>query len=115
MSKYFTNVIPVKNIFRKPSNKSEVVNQMLYGDCFKISKKTNKWIKIKTKEDKYNGFIKNKNYSKYTKPTHKICVLKANVYKFSNEQKKINELSINSKIKIKNKKKKIHRICRWLD
>ena len=60
------------------------------------------------------ALLKNKNYSKYTKPTHKICVLKANVYKFSNEQKKINELSINSKIKVTNKKK-IHRICRWLD
>ena len=39
MSKYFTNVIAVKNIYRKPSNNSEVVNQMLYGDNFTILKK----------------------------------------------------------------------------
>ena len=104
MSKYFTNVIAVKNIYKKPSNNSEVVNQMLYGDSFTIFKKTNKWIKVKTKEDKYHGFIKNKNYSRYTKPTHKICVLKANVYKFSNRKKKINELSFNSKIKVINNK-----------
>ena len=100
MSKYFTNVIAVKNIYKKPSNNSEVVNQMLYGDSFTIFKKTNKWIKVKTKEDKYHGFIKNKNYSRYTKPTHKICVLKANVYKFSNRKKKLMSYLLTLKLKL---------------
>ena len=66
MSKYFTNVIAIKNIYKNASNKSEVINQMVYGDSFTISKKSNKWIKIKTKEDNYNGYIENKNYSEYT-------------------------------------------------
>ena len=104
MSKYFTNIIAIKNIYKKPSNKSEVVSQLVYGDCFSKLKKTNRWIKIKTKEDNYNGYIQNKNYLSYFKPTHKICVLKAKIYKFSNRSKKVNELSFNSKIRVTDNK-----------
>ena len=62
---------------------------MIYGDSFSILKKNKQWIKIKTKEDKYKGYIQNKNYSKYIKPTHKISVLKAKVYKSPNKKKKL--------------------------
>ena len=104
MSKYFTNIIAIKNIYKKPSNKLEVVSQLIYGDSFSVLKKTNQWIKIKTKEDNYNGYIQNQNYLSYFKPTHKICVLKAKIYKFSNRSKKINELSFNSKIRVTDNK-----------
>ena len=104
MSKYFTNIIAIKNIYKKPSNKLEVVSQLIYGDSFSVLKKTNQWIKIKTKEDNYNGYIQNQNYLSYFKPTHKICVLKAKIYKFSNRSKKINELSFNSKIRVMDNK-----------
>ena len=100
MTKFYTNIITVLNIYKKPSKKSEVVSQMIYGDSFSISKKTKQWIKIKTKEDNYNGYILNKNYSEFLKPTHKIDVLKARVYRYPNKLRKINELSFNSKIKI---------------
>ena len=103
MTKYFTNLFPIVNLYKKSSIKSEIVSQMIYGESFSISKKSKKWLKIKIKEDGYKGFIQNKKFKDYLKPTHKINVLKAKIYKFPNK-KKITELSFNSKIKISNKK-----------
>ena len=39
MTKYFTNNLSVINLHRKPSIKSEIVTQMIYGDSFSIQKK----------------------------------------------------------------------------
>ena len=100
MTKYFTNIISVLNIYKKPSKNSEIISQMIYGESFSISKKTKQWIKIKTKEDNYSGYIQNTNYLKYQKPTHKISVLKAKIYKLPNKTRIINNLSFNSKIKV---------------
>ena len=106
MTKYYTIIIADLNIYKKPSKKSEVVSQMIYGDSFSISKKTSLWLKIKTKEDNYSGYILNKNYLKYLRPSHKINVLKARVYKFPNNIGKTSLLSFNSRIKVtKNKNK----------
>ena len=100
MIKYYTNTFDVLNIYKSPSNKSEIVSQMIYGESFSISKRAKKWIKIKTKEDDYSGYIKNEKLSNYLKPTHKVCVLKAKIYDSSKKSKKINELSFNSKLQI---------------
>ena len=62
MTKYFTNNFTVINLHKKPSTKSEVVTQMIYGDSFSISKKNRKWLKVKIKEDGYKGYIKSKNF-----------------------------------------------------
>ena len=72
MTKFLTNNFSVINLYKKPSNKSEVVTQMIYGDSFTIIKKTKKWLKVKIKEDGYRGYIKNRNYSNFLKPTHKF-------------------------------------------
>jgi len=115
MTKYFTNLISVINIYKKPSKSSEVVSQMIYGDSFNITKKVNKWIKIKTKEDNYSGYIQDKNYLKYLKPTHKINLLKAKIYKSPNNKKKIDELSFNSKIKILENRNKYYKFAKgWI-
>tara|TARA_A100000164_G_scaffold161805_1_gene143446 strand:- start:155 stop:895 length:741 start_codon:yes stop_codon:yes gene_type:complete len=100
MTKYFTNNFSVINLYKRPSTKSEVVTQMIFGDNFSISKKTRKWLKVKIKEDNYKGYIKNKNFSNFLKPTHKINILKARVYKFPSKRKKIDEISFGSKIKV---------------
>ncbi len=104
MTKYFTNTFSVINLYKKPSIKSEVVTQMLYGDSFSVSKKTQKWLKIRIKEDNYKGYIQIKNFSDYIKPTHKVNILKSKIYNFPSK-KKIDELSFGSKIKITNTKK----------
>ena len=49
MTKYLTNNFAVINLHKRPSNKSEIVTQMIYGDSFSISKKTRKWLKVKIK------------------------------------------------------------------
>ena len=105
MTKYFTNNLTITNLYKKPSIKSEVVTQMIYGDSFSISKKSKKWLKIKIKEDGYNGFIKNRKFPKFLKPTHKVNVLKSNVFKIPNKKKKIAQIPFGSKLKVTENKK----------
>ena len=100
MTKYFTNNFTVTNLHKKPSIKSEIVTQMIYGDAFSISKRSKKWLKIRIKEDGYYGFVKNRKFSKFSKPTHKVNVLRSKIFKFSNTRVKINEISFGSKIKV---------------
>ena len=100
MTKYFTNNFTVTNLHKKPSIKSEIVTQMIYGDTFSISKRSKNWLKIKIKEDGYNGFIKNRKFSKFSKPTHKVYKLKSEIFKLPNKSIKINEISFGSKIKV---------------
>ena len=116
MTKYFTNNFPVINLHKRPSTKSEVVTQMIYGESFLVSKKTKKWLKIKISEDNYKGYILNKNFINLLKPSHKINVLKAKIYKFPNKQKKINEITFGSKIKVINIKGKFIEFSKgWID
>ena len=75
---------PLSDIYKKPDIIFEVTSQILYGEKFKIISKNKSWIKIKVLYDNYIGYIKNKDYTKDHKPTHKIFILKANIY---NKQK----------------------------
>ena len=114
MTKYFTNNYTVINVHKKASEKSEIVTQMIYGDSFSISKKNKRWLKIKIIEDGYEGFIKDKNFSKFFKPTHKINVLKSKVLRFPNKDR-ISELSFGSKIKVIEIKKRFFRFSKgWV-
>ncbi len=101
MSKIFTNIYPIVNVHKKTSVKSEIVTQIIYGESFSILKQGVNWLKIKIKEDNYKGYIKKRNFSDYLKPTHKVCILKAKVYKFPNRKFKKFELTFGSKIRVK--------------
>jgi len=115
MTKYLTNNFAVINLHKRPSSKSEVVTQMIYGDSFSISKKTRKWLKVKIKEDGYKGYVQNKNFSNFLKPTHKINILKAKVYKFPSKRKKTNEISFGSKIKVIDNKARFFKFSKgWI-
>ena len=115
MTKYLTNNFSILNLYKKPSIKSEIVTQMIFGDSFSILKRDRKWLKIKIKEDGYKGFIKNNEFKSFLKPTHKINVLKSKVYKFPNKRKKIYEISFGSKIKVIENKKNFFRFSRgWI-
>ena len=72
---------PYINIYERPSINSKISSQIIYGEKFKILKKTKNFIKIRTFYDKYPGYIKNKNFIKKFKPTHKVKVLKAKINK----------------------------------
>ena len=115
MTKYFTNNFNVINLHKRPSIKSEIVTQMIFGDSFSISKKGIKWLKIKIKEDGYNGFVKNKKFSEFLKPTHKVHILKSKVYMNSNTARKINEISYGSKIMVTESKNQFFRFSKgWI-
>tara|TARA_S200000501_G_C20851494_1_gene755827 strand:- start:333 stop:1046 length:714 start_codon:yes stop_codon:yes gene_type:complete len=42
---------------KEDSHKSELISQLLYGDCFKIISKNKEWLQITTLLDKYTGWI----------------------------------------------------------
>ena len=105
MTKYFTNNLSVINLYKKPSKKSEVVTQMIFGESFAVIKKNKSWLKIKVKDDGYKGYIQNKKFPIFLKPSHKVHVLKANIYDLPSKRKKVSELSFNSKIKVIKMKK----------
>ena len=76
------------NIYRKPSEISEVTSQIIYGERFKVLSKIKSWLKIKTSFDNYIGYIKSKYYTNNYKPTHKVFILKASIFnKLSNKTK----------------------------
>ena len=116
MTKYLTNNLSVINLFKKPSKKSEIVTQMIFGESFSIFKKTSRWLKIKIKEDGYRGYVQNKNFSKFLKPSHKVSILKAKVYKLPNKRKKLNIITFGSKIKVLEKKNKFLKFSKgWIN
>ena len=90
---------PYINIYERPSINSKISSQIIYGEKFKILKKTKNFIKIRTFYDKYPGYIKNKNFIKKFKPTHKVKVLKTKI----NKSNKF--LPFSSEIKILKKRK----------
>ena len=81
--------LPVLNVYKKKTKKSEVVTQLLYGDTFKKLLHEGTWIKIKNDSDNYVGFIKNRKFSKDHKNTHKISVLHSNLYSKASSRNKI--------------------------
>ena len=100
--------LPIINVYKKKSTKSELSTQLLYGETFKILKQNKSWIKIKNDQDNYQGFIKEKNFSTNQKNTHKVCSLSAKVYlKPGIKIKK--KLSFGSKIKVIENKKNFYK------
>ena len=103
------------NIYEKSSQKSRVSSQILYGEKFKILSKNKHWLKIKTSFDNYIGYIKNKNYTKDHKPTHKVFCLKANIFNKQNNKTKY-FLPFGSKVSIIQENKKFSEFekNRWI-
>ena len=95
-------------MYERPSFKSKISSQIIYGEKFKILSKKKGWLKIKTAFDKYVGYTKNIKYSNKFSPTHKISVQKTNIFSFpknSNKYKQKKKLPFASKIEILKKYK----------
>ena len=98
------NNLSFLNVYKKKTKSSKVVTQLLYGDTFKKLKQYGSWIKIKNDSDNYVGYIKNKEFLKNCKNTHKVYVLSSSLYSKPNDKAGINKkLSFGSKIKVINK------------
>ena len=108
MKNNFYNKNPYINLYEKPSYRSKISSQVIYGEKFKILSKKKGWLKIKTAFDKYIGYTKNIKYSNKFSPTHKISVQKTNIFSFpknSNKYKQTKKLPFASKIEILKKYK----------
>ena len=108
MKNNFYNKNTYINLYEKPSYKSKISSQIIYGEKFKILSKKKGWLKIKTAFDKYVGYTKNIKYSNKFSPTHKISVQKTNIFNFpknSNKYKKRKKLPFASRIEILKKYK----------
>ncbi len=61
-------IVPMRS---EASVKSELVNQLLYGDIFKVTEKRKKWSKIRLEHDKSEGYIDNNQFKEIPKDTFK--------------------------------------------
>lgn len=78
-NKFYFNS-PLSNLHLKPSGKSEVTSQIIYGEKFSILKKNKEWIKIKLNFDNYIGYIKNRKFENAFKAEYKIKNLKTRIF-----------------------------------
>ena len=103
--------LPVINVYKKRTKKSEIVTQLLYGDTFKKVKQFKYWIKIQNDLDNYKGYIENKKFPLNIKNTHKVSVLYSNLYLKPNLNSKINKkLSFSSKVRVSERKGNFYKI-----
>ena len=82
---------PLSNIYKKPSEISEVTSQIIYGEKFKVLSKNRGWLRIKISHDDYIGYIKDEDYTDDHNPTHKIFILKSSIF---NKQKNKTKYSL---------------------
>ncbi|MBA2250648.1 MAG: C40 family peptidase [Chitinophagaceae bacterium] len=54
--KYAMCIVPVGSLRKEPSHKTEMVSQLLFGECCIILQKDTGWIKIRCKYDGYEGW-----------------------------------------------------------
>lgn len=62
------SIVPLRN---EPTDTSELVSQLLYGDIFKILEQRKSWSKIRLAFDNYEGWIDNKQYLEITEDQYK--------------------------------------------
>jgi len=62
------SIVPLRH---EPSDPSELVSQVLYGDCFKVLEQRKKWSKIRLAFDNYEGWIDNKQYKEVSEDMYK--------------------------------------------
>ena len=109
--------LPLINVYKNKNIASKIVTQLIYGDTFKILKKSGLWIKIKNDFDYYKGFIKNRKFPQNQKNNFKVCNLSANLYTQPNVSSKIeNKLTFGSRIKITRKKNNFYKFDNlWIE
>ena len=68
------------NVYELASKNSNISTQLLYGEKFKVIKRNKEFLKIKADFDNYVGFIKVGKFNKRLNKTHKVSVLKSEIY-----------------------------------
>jgi gamma-D-glutamyl-L-lysine dipeptidyl-peptidase len=63
--------IPLIPIRYEPSHRSEMVSQLLFGECAEILEETENWLKIKCEFDGYIGWLESKSVVKFESEINK--------------------------------------------
>ncbi len=71
------SIVPLR---LEPTDVSEMVNQLVFGEHFLILEKTKKWSKIKLAFDGYEGYIDNKQYENISEETYNLLENNENHY-----------------------------------
>jgi len=71
------SIVPLR---LEPSDTSELVSQVLYGDHFKVLEQRKKWSRIRLDFDKYEGWIDNKQYREVSETDFSVLVKSEAVY-----------------------------------
>jgi len=69
--KYGISNISIVPIRREASDQSEMVNQILFGEHFKVLDARKKWVKIRLAHDSYEGWICNKQWENISEDDYK--------------------------------------------
>jgi cell wall-associated NlpC family hydrolase len=77
-------IIPLRS---EPSDRSEIVSQVLFGEHFEILEKQNQWSKIKMQFDNYEGWVDSKQYQEisetnYFQLTNDTIILNADLLEY---------------------------------
>jgi cell wall-associated NlpC family hydrolase len=105
------NKLAVVTMRAEPSDKSEIVNQILFGETFDILEENEKWSKVKLKHDQYTGWIDKKQWGKSDQHQQTTNVVKELFQQIINnngiiyapmgsyvEKKKLNKQSIKNSV-----------------
>ncbi|WP_298537333.1 C40 family peptidase [uncultured Algibacter sp.] len=84
------SIVPLRN---EPTDTSELVSQILYGEIFKVLEQRKKWSKIRLAFDNYEGWIDNKQYlqiseSEYKKLNSEVPILSIDLVEFIEDKNK---------------------------
>ncbi|CAM1351081.1 NlpC/P60 family protein [Tenacibaculum ascidiaceicola] len=63
------SIVPLR---LEPSDASEMVNQVVFGEHFEVLEKSKKWSRIRLAFDNYEGYIDNKQYEEISEETHTL-------------------------------------------
>jgi hypothetical protein len=61
---YVACAVPAAPIRKKASHKSEMINQLLFGETMQVIKNKNQWLKILSMHDHYEGWIRSNQVEK---------------------------------------------------
>jgi cell wall-associated NlpC family hydrolase len=67
MENYQVCRVAIAPLRKEPSDRSEIVSQLLFGDRVEVLEKTDKWCLIVTKHDNYHGWMDPKQLEKISK------------------------------------------------
>lgn len=71
------SIVPLR---LEPSDASEMVNQVVFGEHFEVLEKTKKWSKIRLSFDNYEGYIDNKQYEEISTERHQSLSSEKAIY-----------------------------------